>query len=114
MIDITAPKVLTPALLFAILSPGLLLGIPPGGDLMTQTCMHALVLCLLNYIIIKYVFQLTITTADIIMPGVLFTLFTPGILLSIPPGSTPTAVGVHTLVFAIIYAFLRGQFPQYY
>jgi hypothetical protein len=33
MIDITAPKVLTPALLFAILSPGLLIALPRGVTL---------------------------------------------------------------------------------
>jgi hypothetical protein len=81
---------------------------------MIQTCFHALVLCIANYLIVRYVFQLTTTSADIIVPGVLFNLLTPGILLSIPPGSLPTAVGVHTLVYAILYASIRGMFPQYY
>jgi len=113
MIDITAPKVLTPALLFAVLSPGLLIAFPPG-DFMIQTCFHALVLCIANYLLVRYVFQLSTTTADIIVPGILFTLLTPGILLTIPPGSLPTAVGVHTAVFAVLYALIRGMFPQYY
>ena len=114
MFDITAPKVLTPALLFAILSPGLILGIPSGSGLLVQVCMHALLMCILDFLIIKYGFKLNVTTTDIIVPGVLFVLMTPGVLLNLPSVSLPTSVGVHTLVFALFYAFLRGQFPEYY
>jgi hypothetical protein len=58
------------------------------------------------------VFKLNITTADIIVPGVLFTLLTPGVLFSIPQEPS-TAVGVHALIFALVWAFLRGQFSYY-
>jgi hypothetical protein len=40
--------------------------------------------------------------------------------VTIPPGSfmsgatSNTAVGVHTIVFALLFALLRSQFPQYY
>ena len=112
MIDITAPKVLTPALLFALLSPVFLFAIPPNSSLFTQVSMHAIILCIINFLIIRYGFKLNVTTADIIVPGVLFTLLTPGVLLSIPENSS-TAVGVHSLVFALLWAFLRGQFPEY-
>jgi hypothetical protein len=114
MIDITAPKVLTPALLFAVLSPCLLFGFPPGAGLLVQVCMHALVVSICNYLIVKYGFSLNMTTADIIVPGILFILLTPGVLVTIPPGYIPTAVGIHTLLFALAWAFLRGQFPEYY
>ena len=113
MIDITSPKVLTPALLFAILSPGLLLGFPPGSGLLVQVCMHALLLCIFNYLIVKFIFKFNVTTADIIVPGVLFVALTPGVIFSLP-SSGPAAVGVHTLIFSLFYAFLRGQFPEYY
>lgn len=114
MFDITAPKVLTPALLFAILSPGLILGFPSGSGLLVQVCVHALIMCILDFLIIKYGFQLNVTTADIIVPGVLFVMMTPGVLLTLPSMSLPASVGIHTLVFSMFYAFLRGQFPQYY
>jgi hypothetical protein len=113
MIDITSPKVLTPALLFAILSPGLLLAIPSGSGLLVQVCMHALLLCIFNYLIVRFIFKFNVTTADIIVPGVLFVALTPGVIFS-PPLSAPAAIGVHTLIFSLFYAFLRGQFPEYY
>jgi len=113
MIDITAPKVLTPTILFALLSPIFLVGIPPNSSFFTQVSMHALVLCILNFLIIKFGFKLNVTTTDIIVPGVLFTLLTPGVLATIPSTSTATAVGFHSLVFSLMWAFLRGQFPEY-
>ena len=114
MFDITAPKVLTPALLFAILSPGLILGFPSGSGLLVQVCMHALLMCILDFLIIKFGFKLNVTTADIIVPGVLFIIMSPGVLLTLPSMSLPHSAGVHTLVFSLFYAFLRGQFPEYY
>jgi len=113
MIDITAPKVLSPALLFAVLTPGLLLAVPPGSGLFVQVCMHALILCVFNFLIIRYGFHLNVTTTDIIVPGVLFVMLSPDVLLTLPHLSLPTATGVHTLLFAFIWAGLRGQFPEY-
>jgi|APCry1669190288_1035285.scaffolds.fasta_scaffold19771_3 hypothetical protein len=114
MFDITAPKVLSPALLFAVLSPGLILSLPPDSSLLVQVCMHAILLCIFNFLIIKYGFKLNVTTSDIIVPGLLFIAMTPQVLFSIPSLSLPTSVGVHTLVFALVYAAIRGQFPEYY
>mgnify|MGYP003349387870 FL=1 len=128
-IDITGPKVLTPAILFALLSPGLILALPslrlfPGvsSDLKT-TLLHAIVLSLVYYVIARFLLKISLRPADLIVPAVLFVLLTPGILLTIPPSSrgvlmsgqsSVTAVGVHTLVFALVFSFLRGQFPNYY
>lgn len=123
MIDITGPKVLVPAVLFAVLSPGLLLSLPPNASLFVQAAFHALVLALLYWAIAKYVLKLSLTTADLFVPAALFVLLTPGLLLTLPPKnggiwmsgqSSPVAVGAHALVFALVFAFLRGQFPQYY
>ena len=61
--------------------------------------------------------------ADLIVPAVLFIALTPGVLLTIPPKSgglflsgqtSPMAVGAHTLVFAILFAYLRSAFPRAY
>jgi len=123
MIDITGPKVLTPALLFAVLSPGLLLALPSGSGLLVQAVVHGAVLALVYWAIAKYVLGLSLTATDMIVPALLFVLLTPGVLLTLPPGSagifrsgqtSGAAVGVHTLVFAIVFASLRSQFPQYY
>jgi hypothetical protein len=123
MFDVTAPKVLIPAVLFAVLSPGMLLALPSGAGLLIQAVFHALVLTLVYWAIAKFVLKISLTTADLFVPAVLFVLLTPGLLLTIPPKnaglflsgqSSAAAVGAHTLVFALLFAFLRGQYPQYY
>jgi len=123
MIDITGPKVLVPAILFAILSPGLLLALPSGSGLLVQAAFHALVLIVLYWVIAKFVLKVTLTLADLIVPAAMFIALTPGVLLTIPPKSaglfmsgqtSPVAVGAHTLVFAILFAYLRSAFPRAY
>lgn len=112
MIDVTSPKVLTPALLFAVLSPGLLLNV--GGS--NSLYVHAVVLALALFVIYKYVLKRSVTAADLLVPAVLFMLLTPGVLLTLPPGSPKalSAIGVHALVFAVTFAILRSAFPRYY
>ena len=123
MIDITAPKVLVPTILFALLSPGLVLSLPPNSGLLIQVMFHALVLSLLSWVIIKFVFKFTLTVADLIVPAILFILLTPGVILTLPPNGGPVffsgrtgvvQVLVHTVVFTITFASLRGIFPQFY
>ena len=123
MFDVTGPKVLLPAILFAVLSPGMLLALPQGAGLLVQALFHALVLTFVYWAIAKFVLKISLTQADLVVPAVLFVLLTPGLLLTIPPkngglfmsGQTsPAAVGAHTVVFALLFAFLRGQFPRYY
>jgi len=123
MIDITGPKVLTPALLFAVLSPGILLALPKGQTLLVQAATHALVLAIVYWAISKFVTKVSLMPADLVMPALLFIALTPGVLLTLPPGSagvfqsgqtSGSAVGVHTLVFAIVFATLRSVFPEYY
>jgi hypothetical protein len=116
--DITGPKILTPAILFALLSPGLLLRVGPN-----PLIMHALVLSLVYYLIAKFVLKVTLRPADLIVPALLFIALTPGVLLTLPPGSRGVfrsgqssliAVGVHTLVFALVFSFMRKSFAKYY
>ena len=60
-------------------------------------------------------FEVALTTTDLIVPALLFVLLTPGVLLALPGGAgMGVQVGVHTLVFAIVFATLRSFFPQYY
>jgi len=123
MIDITAPKVLVPTILFALLSPGLLLSLPPGSGLLIQVLFHALVLAIMSWAILNFGFKFTLTPADLIVPAFLFVLLTPGVILSLPPNGSNiffsgqtgiVPILVHTLVFSIVWASLRGFFPQFY
>ena len=123
--DVTSPKVLTPAVLFGVLSSGLVFFMQKNGS---QTfgpvlLVNALIFALVYFLLSKYVLKRNLTRADIVVPLVLFVLLTPGVLLTIPPGSkglfmsgqtSGAAVAVHTLVFALVFSFLRGAFPHYY
>jgi hypothetical protein len=134
MFDLASPKVLTPALLFAILSPGVLLQLPekipfvnPGAFATMQTSQmavlfHALVF-LIVYKLIAKVRGIVLKPADLIVPAFLFVLLSPGLLLTIPPaakglfrsgetGMVP--VLVHMVVFMVVFASLRVKFPQVY
>lgn len=128
-IDITGPKVLTPAILFALLSPGVILSLPslrlfPGtSSNIRAVLLHAIILALIYYFIASFVLKISLRPVDLVVPAILFIILSPGVLLTIPPGrrgvfmsgqSSVTAVGVHTLVFALLFSFLRGQFPNYY
>ena len=124
-IDITSPKVYTPALLFAILNSGLVMFMQKNGQNVFggALVMNAVIFALLYYVIVKFLLKRSLTRADILVPLALYVLLTPGVLLTIPPGSkglfmsgqtsTP-AVAVHTLVFAVVFALLRKQFASYY
>ena len=106
MIDVTSPKVLAPAALFAALQvmPSRL-GVLP----------RALLVALGLFIVYKYLLKRTFTRADLVVPALLFVALTPGLLVTLPPGGTVLeATGVHTLVFAGVFAFLRSVFAQYY
>lgn len=129
MLDISGPKVATPAALFALLSPGLLLELPDkfGKFSTMQTSrravlFHALVF-LIAYRLAAQGRGIALRKTDLIVPTILFVALSPGILLTIPPGSkglflsgqtSMAAIAVHALVFAIVFAFLRKTFPEYY
>jgi hypothetical protein len=124
--DFQNPKILVPAILFALLSPGMLLSLPSmnfasGRTSFQSVLVHALVLILAYWGLSKAgVVKASLTKADLIVPAVLFILLSPGMLLTIPPGSfmsgttSVPAVGVHTIVFVLLFALLRKQFPQAY
>jgi hypothetical protein len=124
-IDITSQKVLVPALLFAALSSGVLFVVKRNGNsiLNATLVLHALLFAVIYYGLMKFILKKNMTQADVLVPIMLYIALTPGVLLTIPPGSrglfmsgqtsTP-AVAVHTLVFAIIFSLLRSKFPQYY
>lgn len=123
--DVTSPKVLTPAVLFGVLSSGMVFFMQKNGaqSFSPVLLVNALIFALVYFLISKYLLKRSLTRADIVVPLLLFVLLTPGVLLTIPPGSrglfmsgqtSGPAVAVHTLVFALVFSMLRGAFPQYY
>lgn len=124
-IDITSPKVFTPALLFAALNSGLFMFMQKNGahTFGSALLVNAVIFAIVYYAIMKFLLKKSLTRADILVPLVLFIALTPGVLLTIPPGSkglfmsgqtSPASVAVHTLVFAVVFALLRKQYSQYY
>jgi hypothetical protein len=114
MFDVTGPKVLVPTILFAIMNPRLFMAFPKNATPIVQAGIHALLFSIIYFIICKFVIKVTITKMDLIVPTLLFIMLTPGIILSIPHGAGSIAVIVHAAVFAIVFAALRGIFPEYY
>jgi hypothetical protein len=121
---VTSSKVLIPTALFGILSPGVLLNLPTkefmsGKTSKNAVLIHAAVFAGL-YRLIAMQMGLVLVPADLIVPSVLFILLSPGMLLTLPSkdfmsGKTNlTAVLIHMVVFAVLFAFLRKSFPQYY
>jgi len=127
--DITSQKVSIPAALFLALSPGILLrtdgtSIKFRNGLTGRTAVlfHALVFFLV-YSLIAKAMGLVLTRTDLIVTTVLFLVLSPGMLLTLPPGSkgvftsgqtSLSAALVHAVVFALVFALLRKQFPKYY
>lgn len=123
--DVTSPKVLTPAILFGVLSSGMVFFMQKnGGNVFGSVLLvNALIFGLVYFLVSKFLLKRSLSRGDIIVPLVLFIALTPGVLLTIPPGSrglfmsgqtSGPAVAVHTLVFALLFSLLRGAFPQFY
>ena len=130
MIDVTGPKVASPSVLFALLSPGLLLELPAAGlqfatgkTSRNAVLFHALVFFIVFNLIAR-VLGLVLKPADALVPTLLFILLSPGLLLQIPAAgsaiglrtgeTSPASVLVHTVVFALVFALLRKTFPKAY
>ena len=124
MSGVTSSKVAIPAALFAALSPGMLLQLPKLTLMSGQTSrqsvfIHAAVFALVYKLIAKAM-GIVLAPNDIIIPVALFIILSPGMLLQLPKatfmsGKTDMmSVLIHTIVFALVFAFLRKTFPQYY
>ena len=127
--DITSQKVAVPAALFLALSPGVLvttagknIKFRNGKTNQMAIFFHALVFFLV-YSLIARAMGLVLTKTDLLVTTSLFLALSPGLLLTLPPGSggvfrsgqtsLPAAL-THAIVFAIVFALLRRQFPQFY
>jgi hypothetical protein len=127
--DITSQKVAIPAALFLALSPGVLVTtagknvkFANGKTNQMAVFFHALVFFLV-YSLVARAMGLVLTKTDLLVTTALFLALSPGLLLTLPPGSggvfrsgqtsLPAAL-THAIVFAVIFAVLRRQFPQFY
>lgn len=123
---LTSQKVAIPAVLFLALSPGMLLktngvkiSFKNAGTDRASVFFHGLVFFLV-YSLIAKAMGLVLTQNDLLVTTALFMALSPGMLLTIPPGTfmsgktSQTAVLVHTIVFALVFALLRKQFPKFY
>ena len=127
--DITSQKVAVPAALFLALSPGVLVTTAGknvkfmnGKTSQMAVFFHALVFFLV-FSLVARAMGLVLTKTDLLVTTTLFIALSPGLLLTIPPGSgglfqsgqtsIPAAV-THAVVFAVVFALLRKQFPQVY
>jgi hypothetical protein len=127
--DLTSQKVAIPAALFLALSPGVLLttdgkkiAFKNGKTNQMAVFFHALVFFLV-YSLIAKAMGLVLTKTDLLVTTALFLALSPGLLLTLPPGSggvvrsgqtsLPAAL-THAVVFALVFAILRRQFPQFY
>ena len=127
--DITSKKVAIPAGLFLALSPGFLLttngkklNFMNGKTNQMAVLFHALVFFLV-YSLIAKAMGIVLTKTDLIVTTTLFIALSPGLLLTLPPGSggglrsgqtSIPATLTHAVVFAVVFALLRRQFPQFY
>jgi hypothetical protein len=127
--DITSHKVSVPAALFLALSPGILLTTDGSKvSFMNRKTgqmpifFHALVFFLV-YSLIAKAMGLVLTKTDLVVTTMLFIALSPGLLLTLPPGSggvfqsgqtSIESAVTHTVVFAVVFALLRRQFPEFY
>jgi|TARA_B110000444_G_scaffold56612_1_gene52814 hypothetical protein len=123
---ITSQKVAIPAILFLALSPGMILktdGTKISFKNMStdrlSVFFHGLVFFLV-YSLIAKAMGIVLTQNDLLVTTALFMALSPGMLLTIPPGkvmsgkTSQSAVVVHAVVFAVVFALLRKQFPKFY
>jgi hypothetical protein len=127
--ELTSQKVAIPAALFLALSPGVLVTTAGknvkfmnGKTNQMAIFFHALVFFLV-YSLVARAMGVVLTKTDLLVTTSLFLALSPGLLLTLPPGSggvfqsgqtSISAALTHSIVFAIVFALLRRQFPQFY
>ena len=127
--ELTSQKVALPAALFLALSPGVLVTTAGknvkfmnGKTNQMAIFFHALVFFLV-YSLVARAMGVVLTKTDLLVTTSLFLALSPGLLLTLPPGSggvlrsgqtSISAALTHSIVFAVVFALLRRQFPQFY
>lgn len=117
--------VLLPAILFVLLSPGLILSLPSKAIHSMATspksvAIHGALLALGLHLFGKYRAGVQLNKYDLLVPALLFIVLSPGLLFQLPPGawqsgSTSLAsIAVHALLFALLYSWLRVKYADKY
>ena len=66
-------------------------------------------------VIYKYILRLTYKPTDILLPSLLYPVFAPGYMFTLPGNvDSPAVIVSHTIVYAFVFASLRGVFPTGY
>ena len=97
--DLAAPKVAVPATLYML------------TQISSKTRGIAfLIVPILSWVIIRFVLKHNVTTADIIVPGVLTIMLE----MAPMPFDGPTTTVGKGLIFLLVFSYLRILFPAYY
>ena len=127
--ELTSQKVAIPAALFLTLSPGVLLTTSGrnvkfmNGQTGQMAVAFLGLVFFLVYSLIAKALGLVLTKTDLLVTTALFLALSPGMLLTLPPGSggvfasgqtSIAAALTHAIVFATVFALLRKQFPTFY
>jgi hypothetical protein len=107
MPDISGPKVMPANIIFCLYS---------FGVLKEQTIFFKMLLMTVTLTVIyKYILRLTYKPSDIVLPSVLYALLVPGNVFTLPGSpDSPAVIISHTIVYAFVFASLRGIFPNGY
>jgi hypothetical protein len=93
--------------LFYILTPGIVVSLPPHASKEVVAATHAVVFLVLMNVIHYLQFRQGVSIGSNVTAFVLFYVLTPGILLTIPPhGSKYEVAGVHALVFTVLQSLI--------
>ena len=105
--DIAAPKVLPADIIFGLYAFGLF---------KDQTIQFKMLLMTITLTVIyKYVLRLTYKPTDIILPSLLYPVFIPGYIFTLPGSeNSPAVIVSHVIVYAFVFASLRNAFPTGY
>ena len=105
--DISGPKVMPANIIFCLYSFGVLNHHPLVFRMLLMTVTLT--------VIYKYVLRLTYKPTDIILPSLLYPVFTPGYIFTLPGSEeSPAVIISHTIVYAFVFASLRGVFTNGY
>ena len=93
--------------LFFILTPGIVVSLPPHASKKVVAATHAVVFIVVMNIFHVYIMKQPFSAVKSLISLVLFYLLTPGILLTLPPHGTKYEVAaVHAVVFTILHKII--------
>ena len=105
--------ILVTAILFILLTPGILLTLPPKSNKVVVAFTHAAVFTLVTSLYCYFVSKKTPTWFYIVSAFFLFYFLTPGILLTLPAkGSKYEVAIVHAIVFVLIECLIMYLFGK--